>query len=88
MSLKSLFPEAIGQRGRDDELSVITIHNKMKALIASETAGQILSDDKIAALLGNEGIEVARRTVAKYRTILNIPSSADRRRLLRTRELT
>jgi len=87
LPLKSLFPEAIGKKGGDVELSATTIHNRIKALVASEKSDQVLSDDRIVVLLGNEGIEVARRTVAKYRTMLDIPSSADRRRLLRTREL-
>jgi RNA polymerase sigma-54 factor len=40
----------------------------------------VLSDDTIVALLGGEGIEIARRTVAKYREAMRIPSSVQRRR--------
>ena len=42
---------------------------------------QPLSDDRIVDLLKGEGIEIARRTVAKYREAMRIPSSAERRRL-------
>ena len=43
--------------------------------------GQPLSDDRIVDLLKGEGIEIARRTVAKYREAMRIPSSSERRRL-------
>jgi RNA polymerase sigma-54 factor len=42
----------------------------------------VKSDDKIVALLSAQGIEIARRTVAKYRESLGIPSSVERRRIL------
>ena len=59
----------------------------MRALIAAETAGGVLSDDDIAARLRGEGIELARRTVAKYREALGLPSSVQRRRELNARRL-
>ena len=48
--------------------------------IEAEPATAILSDDGIAEILRGEGIEIARRTVAKYRESLRIPSSSQRRR--------
>lgn len=51
-------------------------------MIAAETADTVLSDDEIVEILTDEGIAVARRTVAKYRMQLNIDSSAGRRRRL------
>ena len=48
---------------------------------AARTARQPLTDDRIVDLLKGEGIEIARRTVAKYREAMRIPSSAERRRL-------
>jgi RNA polymerase sigma-54 factor len=49
--------------------------------VAGENAHQPLSDDRIVDLLKGEGVEIARRTVAKYREAMRIPSSAERRRL-------
>jgi RNA polymerase sigma-54 factor len=49
-------------------------------LIGTEKPDDVLSDEAIAQKLKAEGIQVARRTVAKYREALRIPSSADRRR--------
>ena len=52
----------------------------IKNLIEKETIDNILSDEKIVKLLKIDGIDVARRTVAKYRNIMNIPSSTIRKR--------
>ncbi len=53
-------------------------------MINQETAEDVLSDDKLVEHLRDEGIEIARRTVAKYREALNIPpSSVQRRRILK-----
>jgi RNA polymerase sigma-54 factor len=49
-------------------------------LIEAEPAGNTLSDERIVELLTGEGVEIARRTVAKYREAMRIPSSAQRRR--------
>ena len=49
-------------------------------MINSENPKEILSDEQIAYLLQRQGIAIARRTVAKYREALNIPTSAQRRR--------
>ena len=59
------------------------VRETIKTLISSEIAGKPLSDDKLAVILNKEGMDVARRTVAKYREMLNIPSSAERKRLMR-----
>ena len=60
--------------------SAETIRAKIKILIDNEKPNKILSDDKIVETLKNEGIEIARRTVAKYREALHIPSSVQRRK--------
>jgi RNA polymerase sigma-54 factor len=49
-------------------------------LIDAESPADVLSDEAIAQKLKADGIQVARRTIAKYREALRIPSSADRRR--------
>ena len=57
------------------------MRHRIRQLIDAEPASAILSDDTIAELLQKEqGIDVARRTVAKYREGMNIPSSVIRRR--------
>jgi len=59
------------------------VRHKIKLLIDNESAKSILSDDKIVDMLRGEGVEIARRTVAKYRDSLKIPSSVERRRMKR-----
>jgi RNA polymerase sigma-54 factor len=56
------------------------VRYRIKALIDAETASGVLSDDKIVEKLKDEGIDIARRTVAKYREAMHIPSSIQRRR--------
>ncbi len=63
------------------ECSATAIRAIIKKLIAAEKQEKPLSDNKIAALLGDQGINVARRTVAKYREALSIPPSNERKRL-------
>jgi RNA polymerase sigma-54 factor len=60
--------------------SAESVRHRIKALIEDEKTAQVLSDDGIVKLLKREGVEIARRTVAKYRESLHIPSSAQRRR--------
>ena len=53
-------------------------------MIEGETRdGDTLSDDRIVEILNEAGIDIARRTVAKYREALRIPSSVERRRMLK-----
>ncbi len=63
------------------ECSSTAIRALIKKLIAAENPAKPLSDSKIAMFLLQEGIKVARRTVAKYREVLTIPSSNERKRL-------
>jgi RNA polymerase sigma-54 factor len=67
--------------GDEGEVSSTAIRAKIRKLIAGEDPSDPLSDNKIAALLSEEGVQVARRTVAKYREALGIASSSDRRRV-------
>ena len=64
------------------ECSSTAIRAIIKKLIAVEDAKKPLSDSKIAALLADQGIQVARRTVAKYREAMHIPPSNERKRLI------
>ena len=56
------------------------LREALKKLISNEISGKPLSDERIASVLCEDGMDVARRTVAKYRDMLNIPSSAERKR--------
>ncbi len=63
------------------EASSTAIQAHIKKLILEEDPRKPLSDSKIADILSQRGIKVARRTVAKYREIMNIPPSNERKRL-------
>ncbi len=62
-----------------DEQSSVAVRAKIRKLIAGEDPAKPLSDSKITALLKEDGVQVARRTVAKYREAMNISSSSERR---------
>ncbi|MFC4351049.1 RNA polymerase factor sigma-54 [Fodinicurvata halophila] len=77
--LKYFFSTSIsGTEG--GEHSSESVRHRIRSLIDDEPAGAILSDDAIVAALRRENIDIARRTVAKYRESMNIPSSVQRRR--------
>jgi RNA polymerase sigma-54 factor len=64
------------------ECSSTAIRAFIRKLVAAENSDKPLSDNKIAAVLADQGIKVARRTVAKYREAMSIPPSNERRRVL------
>jgi RNA polymerase sigma-54 factor len=64
------------------ECSSTAIRALIKKLVAAENPRKPLSDNKIAQLLEDQGIKVARRTIAKYRDTLMIPPSNERKRLV------
>lgn len=63
------------------EMSSTAIRAKIRKLVAQEEADKPLSDSRIADILSQEGVQVARRTVAKYREALGIPPSSERKRV-------
>jgi RNA polymerase sigma-54 factor len=63
------------------ECSSTAIRAIIKKLVAAESPNKPLSDNKITLLLGDQGIKVARRTIAKYREAMHIPPSNERKRL-------
>lgn len=77
--LKYFFSSQVGQDG--DAHSSTAIRAMIKSLIQKEPARKPLSDSKLVELLAEDGVNVARRTVAKYREAMNIPSSSERKRL-------
>jgi RNA polymerase sigma-54 factor len=64
-----------------EDISSLTVKKKIQSFIESEDPRKPLSDSKIMKILNDEGINIARRTVAKYRDELNIPSSTDRKQI-------
>lgn len=78
--MKYFFNSAIGQSEDGASRSAESIRFRIKALIDRETHESVLSDDRIVDILREEGIDIARRTVAKYRDAMHIPSSVQRRR--------
>ncbi|MDJ0944056.1 MAG: RNA polymerase factor sigma-54 [Kiloniellales bacterium] len=77
--LKYFFTAAIAGLGRESH-SAESVRHRIRALIDQESPDRVLSDDTIVTVLQREGIDIARRTVAKYREALRIPSSVQRRR--------
>jgi RNA polymerase sigma-54 factor len=77
--LASFFPPALFS-GTDTALSAIEIQARIREMIGAETPERPLSDSALAAALQDSGVDIARRTVAKYRQCLHIPSSSRRRR--------
>jgi RNA polymerase sigma-54 factor len=64
--------------------SAEAVRQRIKTMIDGESGdGDVLSDDRIVEILNEAGIDIARRTVAKYREALRIPSSIQRRRLMK-----
>ncbi len=78
--LKYFFTTAISATEGGESHSAESIRFRIKALIDAEPVEEILSDDAIVAMLRREGVDIARRTVAKYREALRIPSSVQRKR--------
>jgi RNA polymerase sigma-54 factor len=75
---KYFFSSHLSSESGEDQSST-SVRAKIRKLIGAENPGKPLSDSKITNLLKDEGISVARRTVAKYREAMNIPSSSERR---------
>ena len=78
--LKYFFTSAIASTAGGETHSAESVRHRIKALIDEEPPEKILSDDRIVEILKEEGIDIARRTVAKYRESMKIASSVQRRR--------
>ena len=80
--LKYFFTASIASSSGGEAHSAEAVRQHIRELVDAETESTVLSDDKIVEILENKGISIARRTVAKYRETLNIPSSVQRRRAM------
>jgi len=78
--LKYFFTVALARTDAEGDHSAEAVRHRIRTLVEAENAGAVLSDDQIVTILNNEGIDIARRTVAKYREAMGIPSSVQRRR--------
>ena len=78
--LKYFFTASIGSTGDGPAHSAEAVRHRIKGLIDGESAETVLSDDDIVDALARDGVAIARRTVAKYREAMRIPSSVQRRR--------
>lgn len=78
--LKYFFTSAIASAGEGEAHSSEAVRHRIRQMIDGESIRQILSDDMLVERLKTEGIDIARRTVAKYREAMRIPSSVQRRR--------
>ena len=79
--LKYFFTTAISSVEGGESHSSESVKHALQSLIDDEDPKKILSDDKLVEILKSQGIDIARRTVAKYREALHIPSSIQRRRI-------
>ncbi|MBM3569960.1 MAG: RNA polymerase factor sigma-54 [Alphaproteobacteria bacterium] len=79
--LKYFFTAAVPATAGGEAHSAAAVRHRIKTLIEAEPADGVLSDDRLVELLTVAGVNVARRTVAKYREAMGIPSSLERRRL-------
>ena len=79
-SFKYFFSSAINSRNTKEQHSGTKVRYLIKQLIEKENPERILSDSQILGALENQGIIIARRTITKYREVLGIPSSIQRRR--------
>ena len=70
VSLKSLFSESVSDSG---DLSSHTVESRIRKLISGEDKSRPMSDEEIAVALQDDGLNVARRTVAKYRERMGFP---------------
>lgn len=78
--LKYFFTTAIAGTGGGESHSAEAVRHRIRALVEAEDPASVLSDDTIVERLRQEGVDIARRTVAKYRDALRIPSSVQRKR--------
>ena len=81
--LKYFFTSAIAATDGGNAHSAESVRHRIRELVEAEAPAKVLSDDKIVDILKAGGIDIARRTVAKYREAMGIPSSVERRRMKR-----
>ena len=85
--MKIFFSASIGGTSDGESFSAASVRESLKKLISDEPMNNPFSDEILVNKLQSQGISLARRTVAKYRELLNIPSSSIRRRMMKIQNL-
>ena len=80
--MKDFFSSSLGETDQEVHAAK-TVRTILKEIVEKEKDSKPYSDEQISNIFKQKGVNVARRTVAKYREMLNIPSSAERKRLMR-----
>jgi RNA polymerase sigma-54 factor len=78
--MKYFFTAALSASNGQEAHSATAVRDRIREMIDEELPGNVLSDDHIVSLLTSDGVNIARRTVAKYREAMRIPSSVERRK--------
>ena len=85
--MKIFFSASINSVKEGESHSAASVRESLKSLISNEPLNNPLSDEMIVSKLQSQGINLARRTVAKYRELLNIPASSVRRRMMKIQNI-
>ncbi len=85
--MKIFFSASINSTNEGESHSAASVRESLKKLISDEPLNSPFSDEVIVTKLQNQGIDLARRTVAKYRELMNIPASSVRRRMMRIQNI-
>ena len=85
--MKLFFSASIGSTKKGETHSAESVRESLRKLISNEPLNNPLSDEMIVEKLQSEGIDLARRTVAKYRELLNIPASSARRKIMKIQNM-
>ena len=86
--MKYFFSVSLNSADNNETHAATAVRETIKMLISEEPSKKPLSDEAIATIMKKDGIDLARRTVAKYREIMKIPSSAQRKRQFRLAEIS
>ena len=86
-ALKDWCSASINSVKEGESHSAASVRESLKSLISNEPLNNPLSDEMIVSKLQSQGINLARRTVAKYRELLNIPASSVRRRMMKIQNI-
>lgn len=87
IEMKNFFSATINSTVKGESHSAASVRETLKNLISNEPLNNPLSDELIVIQLKKEGINLARRTVAKYRELLNIPASSERRKMMKIQSI-
>lgn len=79
--MRMFFSQGVPGAGKDAGFAAGAVHARLRKLVQTENPDHPFSDDALVTILRDDGVHIARRTIAKYRDVMGIPSSVQRRRL-------